>query len=70
LFLKGPHQVQGCSTLHTESHRKDGHETTESCGVAVLGDGVGLIDPQDILGEASHSSKDTGIFSDAPGVFA
>jgi hypothetical protein len=32
-----------------ESHGKDGFETAERCGVAVLGDRIGLVDPQDIL---------------------
>ncbi len=59
-----PHS-QGCSTLHTKFHRRDGYETAESCGVAILGDRVGLIDPQYIVGKAAHSCEDTGIFSDA-----
>ena len=33
---------QGCSTLFTESHGKDGFETAERCGVAVLADRIGL----------------------------
>src|ERR1035437_119143 len=60
---------QGCSTLFTESHGKDGFETAECCGVAVLGDRIGLVDPQDIVGEAAHSCEDAGIFSDARRVF-
>lgn len=60
---------QGCSTLFTESHGKDGFEAAERCGVAVLGDRVGLVDPQDIVGEAAHSREDAGIFSDARRVF-
>src|SRR5450759_5332683 len=60
---------QGCSTLFTESHGKDGFETAERCGVAVLGDRIGLVDPQDIVGEAAHSREDAGIFSDARRVF-
>jgi hypothetical protein len=61
--------VQGCSTLITESHGKDGFKAAERCGVAVLGDRVGLVDPQDIVGEAAHSREDAGIFSDARRVF-
>ena len=60
---------QGCSTLFTESHGKDGFETAERCGVAVLGDRIGLVDPQDIVGEAAHSREDAGIFSNARRVF-
>ena len=60
---------QGCSTLFTESHGKDGFETAECCGVAVLGDRIGLVDPQDIVGEAAHSCEDAGIFSDTRRVF-
>ena len=60
---------QGCSTLFTESHGKDGFETAERCGVGVLGDRIGLVDPQDIVGEAAHSREDAGIFSDARRVF-
>src|SRR5487761_2529522 len=60
---------QGCSTLFTESHGKDGFETAKRCGVAVLGDRIGLVNPQDIVGEAAHSREDAGIFSDARRVF-
>lgn len=63
------HRPQGCSTLFTESHGKDGFEAAECCGVAVLGDRLGLVDPQDIVGEAAHSGEDAGIFSDARRVF-
>jgi transposase len=61
---------QGCSTLFTEAHGEDGFETAERRGIAVLGDRVGLIDAQDIVGEAAHSREDAGIFSDARRVFA
>src|SRR5208337_1190563 len=37
---------------------------------AVLWDCFGLIELQDIIGEAAHSGEDAGIFSDSRGVFA
>ena len=61
---------QGCSTLFTEGHRKYGFETAESGGVAVLRDCVGLIEPENIVGEASNSREDARIFSNARCVFA
>ena len=61
---------QGCSTLFTEGHRKYGFETAESGGVAVLRDGVGLIEPENIVGEASNSREDARIFSNARCIFA
>ena len=66
---KGPPR-QGCSTLFTEGHRKYGFETAESGGVAVLRDGVGLIEPENIVGEASNSREDARIFSNARCIFA
>ena len=67
-----PSQVtaQGCSTLFTEGHRKYGFETAESGGVAVLRDCVGLIEPENIVGEASNSREDARIFSNARCIFA
>jgi len=62
--------VQDCSTLFTEGHRKYGFETAESGGVAVLRDCVGLIEPENIVGEASNSREDARIFSNARCVFA
>ena len=62
--------TQGCSTLFTEGHRKYGFETAESGGVAVLRDGVGLIEPENIVGEASNSREDARIFSNARCIFA
>ena len=62
--------MQGCSTLFTEGHRKYGFETAESGGVAVLRDGVGLIEPENIVGEASNSREDARIFSNARCIFA
>ena len=62
--------AQGCSTLLTEGHRKYGFETAESGGVAVLRDGVGLIEPENIVGEASNSREDARIFSNARCIFA
>jgi len=61
--------TQGCSTLFTESHGKDGFEAAERYGVAILGGRTGLVDPQDIVGEAAHSRESAGSFSDAQGVF-
>ena len=52
-----------------KSHGKSGFETAERCGVAVLGDRVGLVDPQNIVGEAAHSREDAWICPDARGVF-
>ena len=66
----GHHLAQGCSTLFTEGHRKYGFETAESGGVAVLRDCVGLIEPENIVGEASNSREDARIFSNARCVFA
>lgn len=40
-----------------------------AAALAVLGDRLGLVDPQDIVGEAAHSGEDAGIFSDARRVF-
>src|SRR5208282_6875684 len=62
--------LQGCSTLFTEGHRKYGFETAESGGVAVLWDCVGLIEPENIVGEASNSREDARIFSNARCIFA
>ena len=62
LAVPGLGGVQGCSTLFTEGHRKYGFETAESGGVAVLRDGVGLIEPENIVGEASNSREDARIF--------
>ena len=62
--------IQGCSTLLTEGHRKYGFETAESGGVAVLRDCVGLIEPENIVGEASNSREDARIFSNARCIFA
>ena len=61
---------QGCSTLFAEGHGKDGFETAESGGVAVLRDCVGLIEPENIVGETSNSSEDARIFSNARCIFA
>jgi len=41
-----------------------------AAGVAVLGDGIGLIGAQNIVGEATEPSEDARVFSDAAGVFA
>ena len=68
--LASEHSAQGCSTLFTEGHRKYGFETAESGGVAVLRDCVGLIEPENIVGEASNSREDARIFSNARCIFA
>ena len=68
--LTAPGREQGCSTLFTEGHRKYGFETAESGGVAVLRDCVGLIEPENIVGEASNSREDARIFSNARCIFA
>jgi 2-oxoglutarate-Fe(II)-dependent oxygenase superfamily protein len=44
---------QGCSTLFVVVHIAQGLEASERGGVAILGDGVGLIESQDIVSEAS-----------------
>src|SRR5260370_35770186 len=43
---------QGCSTLFVVVHIAQGFEASERGGVAILCDGVGLIEPQDIVSEA------------------
>ena len=48
-----------------QAHGKEGFEAAERGSVTVLGDCVGLIEPQDIVSEAAHSCEDTGVFSDA-----
>jgi hypothetical protein len=45
---------QGCSTLFVVVHIAQGFEAPEGNGVAILGDGVGLIEPQDIISEAAQ----------------
>ncbi len=35
-----------------------------------MGDGVGLVEAQDVVGKAADSREDAGIFADARGVFA
>ncbi len=45
--------TQGCSTLFEVFHLTEGFDPTESCGVSILGDGVGLIEAEDIVGEAA-----------------
>ena len=49
----------------TGFHGKEKFEAAERGGVTVLGDRVGLIEPQDIVSEAAHSREDAGVFSDA-----
>src|SRR6266581_2099257 len=46
-----------------KAHGKEGFEAAERGGVTVLGDCVGLIEAQNIVGEAAHSREDAGVFS-------
>ena len=50
---------QGCSTLFAVVHIAQGFEASEGSGVAILGDGVGLIEPQDIISESNSSSRNS-----------
>jgi transposase len=61
---------QGCSTLFVVVHIAQGFEASEGSGVAILGDGVGLIEPQDIISEAPQSGEDARVAADARGIFA
>ena len=47
--------AQGCSTLFVVFHIAKGFEASEGSGVVILGDGVGLIEPQDIISAAAQS---------------
>src|SRR5260370_38649068 len=62
--------AQGCSTLFVVVHLAQGFEASEGSGVAILGDGVGLIEPQDIISEAAQSGEDARVAAGAPGIFA
>jgi len=61
---------QGCSTLFIVFHIAEGFEAAERSGVAILGDGVGLIEAQDIVSEAAQSGEDARVAADARGIFA
>jgi hypothetical protein len=61
---------QGCSTLFIVVHIAQGFDAAEGGGVAILCDGVGLIEAQDIIGEASQSGEDARVAADARGIFA
>ena len=61
---------QCCSTLFVVVHIAQGFEASEGSGVAILGDGVGLIEPQDIISEAAQSGEDARVAADARGIFA
>src|ERR1700693_74578 len=61
---------QGCSRLFVVVHIAEGFEASEGSGVAILGDGVGLIEPQDIISEAAQSGEDARVAADARGIFA
>jgi hypothetical protein len=51
-------------------HIAQGFEASECSGVAILGDGVGLIEPQDIISEAAQPGEDARVAADARGIFA
>src|SRR5882672_1863947 len=61
---------QGCSTLFVVVDIAQGFEAAESGDVAILGDGVGLIEPQDIVSEAAQSGENARVTADARGIFA
>src|SRR6266849_8024966 len=61
---------QGCSTLFVVVHIAQEFETAERGGVAILGDGVRLVEPQDIVSEAAQSGEDARVAADARGIFA
>ena len=61
---------QGCSTLFAVVHIAQGFEASEGSGVAILGDGVGLIEPQDIISEAAQSGEDARVAAYARSIFA
>jgi hypothetical protein len=52
-FVMGPTYAQGCSMLLEVFDIVEGFDAAESCGVSILGDGVGLIEAKDIVGEAA-----------------
>src|SRR5499427_496427 len=61
---------QGCSTLLVVVHIAQGFEASEGSGIAILGDGVGLIEPQDIISEAAQSGEDARVAAYARSIFA
>ncbi len=61
---------QGCSTLFEVFHREQGFEAAEGGGVAILGDGVGLIEAQDIVIVGEYSGEDARGAADARFIFA
>jgi hypothetical protein len=61
---------QGCSTLFEEFHIGEGFDPTEGYDVSILGDGVGLIEVEDIVGGAAQPGEDTGSAADTRGVLA
>ncbi len=68
--LHRPISDQGCSTLFEVFHREQGFEAAEGGGVAILGDGVGLIEAQDIVSEGAYSGEDARVAADARFIFA
>ena len=58
-------RVRAVQRYLLQAHRKERFEAAERGSVTVLGDCVGLIEPQDIVSEAAHSREDAGIVSDA-----
>src|SRR5262249_29553942 len=57
-------------TLFAVVHIAQGFGASEGSGVAILGDGVGLIEPQDIISEAAQSGENAWVAADARGIFA
>ncbi len=44
-------------------------DAAATCSEAILGDGLGLIDAQEVVGKAAHPGEDAGRFADAGGIF-
>src|SRR5215831_1246898 len=63
-------RAQGCSTLFVVVHIAQGFEASEGSGVAILGDGIGLIEPQDIISKAAQSGEDARVAAYARSIFA
>ena len=62
--------TQGCSTLLEVFHLAESFDASESGGVSILGDGVRLIEAEDIVGEAAEPGEDSRSVADARGIFA
>ena len=61
--------AQGCSTLSTYGELKQPLDAAEGCPVPVLYERSGLVDSQDVEGEAAQPGEYAGIDADAGGVF-